>query len=635
MSDDDAPAITFVERHDPALRDGTYSVVVTHAVTSTVTPAADTDPIAESLTHERRFAVSGPRFSLAPDAIVGMFPPPNGQGEYATALPHVAFSRLTLPWARAADAAGTLPWLALVVIDDAEGVTPAAAHVSDLQRSALGPTTASYADAAGDLVLEYGQDWSDPCRVIDVPVDLWAAIAPSTDDLAWLAHTRVSTAGDQAAISVVVANRTPPTTGSATAHLVSLEGLAEWLPDRAGKAAAIAVGGVAATAVRLVSLASWTFSALTMEETFAGRLHGVSSGAFALPPVGDGSGAAGTAHRAIAAGYCALRHRTRSGEETVSWYRGPLAPCPVAPGRTPLPDPSTGAEPVGAADQLLRYDAATGMLDVSYAAAWQLGRLLAVQEDRFAAGLRAWKATLSQRTAVAAEAELISARVGEAVDPANPAALLRGRLVGALQADAATTEPDPAAPATGALFDLLNAAVGDLEALAEQHADAELPPELADWLGGLARLQGVPIGYLVPDERLLPAASDNGASSGSIRFFQVDGNWIAALLEGAFSIARASRAAAAHDTALAPVVAAAAPTPAASGFLLRSTVVDAWGDLQVTARDKAGKPLGVVRLDRLEPGCCCACSTASSPASISTSRRPRCTWTSATRSRAT
>ena len=78
----------------------------------------------------------------------------------------------------------------------------------------------------------------------------------------------------------------------------------------------------------------------------------------------------------------------RQGERTVSWYHGPLIPAenkfePQLPAR--------------AADELTRYDTAVGLLDVSYAAAWELGRLLALQSKQFSVRLYNWKRAHAQR----------------------------------------------------------------------------------------------------------------------------------------------------------------------------------------------------------------------------------------------
>jgi hypothetical protein len=83
---------------------------------------------------------------------------------------------------------------------------------------------------------------------------------------------------------------------------------------------------------------------------------------------------------AYARGFTALNHVMRQGETTVSWYRGPLVPLNHD-------KPKKQQEPVSCADELLRYDPDTGLFDVTYAAAWQLGRLLALQNQSFALAL--------------------------------------------------------------------------------------------------------------------------------------------------------------------------------------------------------------------------------------------------------
>ena len=64
-------------------------------------------------------------------------------------------------------------------------------------------------------------------------------------------------------------------------------------------------------------------------------------------------------------------------------------------------------------------------------------------------------------------------------------------------------------------------------ALAAQAGPA--PDDVSAWLADLQVLTGVPFAYLVPDSRMLPPES--------IRFFAVDPNWTAALVDGALSIA--------------------------------------------------------------------------------------------------
>ncbi|WP_416903660.1 hypothetical protein [Micromonospora echinospora] len=100
---------------------------------------------------------------------------------------------------------------------------------------------------------------------------------------------------------------------------------------------------------------------------------------------------------------------------------------------------------------------------------------------------------------------------------------------------------------------------------------------MRDWLTGLTRFEGVPFGYLVPDEGLLPAES--------IRFLGVDQTWVRHLVDGAVSVGRLGPADEARD--------AAAPLPlefpTLTGALIRSQVVSGYPGLLVDGyADRAG-----------------------------------------------
>lgn len=171
----------------------------------------------------------------------------------------------------------------------------------------------------------------------------------------------------------------------------------------------------------------------------------------------------------------------------------------------------------------------------------------------------------------------------------------------------------------------LSATLRDHAAIKQVIAEPALPDDLARWLGRLMLLSGVPYPYLVPDERMLPAES--------IRFFRLDTNWTAALVDGAFSIGRnlttgeqtvsmamdraASPTVGVHAIAGAQRVRAAmlgvAPPALAlqvlSGFLLRSRIVGAYPGLGVNAYaldpatgQPATAPLPLLRLEQLGTG---------------------------------
>ncbi|NWD73711.1 hypothetical protein HX890_06195 [Pseudomonas gingeri] len=142
---------------------------------------------------------------------------------------------------------------------------------------------------------------------------------------------------------------------------------------------------------------------------------------------------------------------------------------------------------------------------------------------------------------------------------------------------------------------------------------------IRDWLSELQMLKGVPFNYLVPDMAMLPDES--------LRFFQVDKGWLAALLDGAFSIGsttvdslaaqqaclalrtaaegavqscemrQALHAEAVPDAQCRPV----ATTGTLSGFVLRTNLLNAWPGLEVQGfADTA--VLSIVRMELLAPG---------------------------------
>jgi hypothetical protein len=124
------------------------------------------------------------------------------------------------------------------------------------------------------------------------------------------------------------------------------------------------------------------------------------------------------------------------------------------------------------------------------------------------------------------------------------------------------------------------------------------PPsaDITDFLAQLQLLSGVPFQYLVPNAKMLP--------NESIRFFQVDPNWIACLVDGAYSIGRATETDTLHDRVHASVLKAATGgggtgSPGVSGFLMRSLVVSGWPNLEVKAQDANKNPLPILRLERL------------------------------------
>lgn len=209
-------------------------------------------------------------------------------------------------------------------------------------------------------------------------------------------------------------------------------------------------------------------------------------------------------------GFLPLSHQFRKGKRAVSWYRGPLSVRSENPGFT---------LPAIAADQLLVLDKTTGMWDVSYAAAWQLGRLMALEDRKFS--LELFK--LKRRTSVAKKRADQPARSHLGLGNSNHAEGL-----------------------------------------------SEVKDKVLAWMRRCHLLEAVPLHYLVPEADMLP--------SESIRFFHIDPTWVRCLKDGAASIGRTSSAD--FDLDKNEDLAAEA-VPKLSGFLLRSELVAGYPGLQV------------------------------------------------------
>lgn len=519
--------IEFIQFHRPALPDGTYEITVTQTISTTDTRVPHT-----TYSVTRRFTVTDERHTLTPADILAVFPPVDSLGDHSNVLPHVILSRSTLPWERRADLGDeNTPWLALLLFNETEDGP--SSHVVTLGELML-PATGTVRWPG--LTLEAGQQASDKVTVIDVPKRLLSKIMPAKSDLAYLAHVRQGTdeagnlVGEQ--MAVIVGNRLPARGCVSAVHLVSLEG-------RYNNAGFDYQGAGDEDLIRLVSLQSWRFTSTDPEQTFSGLLTRLNHmpGTLRLPNIGHA-----TADAYLAQGFVPLSHRGRQGDQTVSWYRGPLLPGTNETQETKLPNR------IRAADELVRYHTAQGLFDVSYAAAWELGRLLALQSQMFAITLYRWKRAHVQQLREA-ERQLLHPRL-----PFS---------------DAATTA-------------------------------VSIPSEITTWFERLSRLEGIPFNYIVPDERLLPVES--------IRFFSVDPLWIDCLLDGAFSIGRVTTVDYQADTEMAHV--AANPHAILSGFLLRSNVVSGWPGLLVDGYgeiinddsfEPTSSPLPLLRMERLSP----------------------------------
>ncbi|KAL7939903.1 hypothetical protein V8C35DRAFT_288030 [Trichoderma chlorosporum] len=470
---------------------------------------------------------------------------------------------------------------------------------------------------------------------------------PDVSRYRWLSHVRkvdttgMANAGSTTGLlgerdslfSVIVSHRTGPldtaSPAPVVAHLVSIEGLETNMSYP-----------FQTEYVGLSSLHSWAYTSLppnslTVKDAF--KAIG-NSRELLRAPVSDAELAALRANKQagenvanrLLDGYTLVKYRTQTGECTTAFYRGPFTPTDVTyPLNQTWGDPSTH----GTDKQI--FDRQLGMMDISYSAAWQLGRTLALADRSFTVALARVRRQiqdigLEERKKDKMEKNTLFQTKAQTIQSlSNTIKLLSHLPQGSalLDSDVTNRWQSQAPDRVDASFQTMNNDEDEDEKqkLREQLKKAafqvsgvldhpELPydefgtPHSTDWAAVLGwildrmYLANIPPHYLMNELSLPPE---------SIRFFAIDRNWTDALIDGALSLANHLERS--DDSVRRAMVSAikrylATDSPSKDkglgrkppvplyGFLLRSELVTAFPDMVVTtgpvgANGEANKPI--------------------------------------------
>lgn len=356
----------FAESCVPPLQSGEY---IMKAVSRSKT-------LGDSVTAKQELWVEGARFTIAKEDICCVYPPENGRGSFGNSLPHIVFNRKTLPWERSTDtqtndAAGApsfhTPWIALLQLREGEGGIVS----TDTVQNAVNPKSSDI--YFPHLHLRKGEE-AEMCSYLDIETSLFRKVFPAYEDLAYLCHARQTepylksddTGGPKDEwCSAVMGARMPEISDEGKknrVYLISLEGYDNYSNhtqiDRFSH-------------VRFIVLYSWVYEAVSFPWHFKEICSSLKTGSLGLSAEGQNEEISAFLEN----GYIPMRHQIRNGDVSVSFYRGPLTPAVTAYQEIP---------PVSSADSLYIYDPDIGMFDVSYACAWQIGRLLTLNRKSIA-----------------------------------------------------------------------------------------------------------------------------------------------------------------------------------------------------------------------------------------------------------
>ena len=284
--------------------------------------------------------VIDPDYRVMNDSMVqSVFPPRGGKGAFSCRIPFIVFRDRSLPWRikPAFDDQSNIlnPWFVLLVLPEGSGES-----LSD-----------------GKLT---------------IPKDAFMKNIPKYSDLSYLTHVRKVEIENKVTdeenmtdvFSVMMGNRFIKG-GINSAYLISIIGIENVIQGKSK---------IPGDEITVDCMYNWGFESVDENYGIEQFMKNVSVDVLrpqekTNPNVIDDP---------MNLGYIPIRHYLINGDKTVSWYRGPFVPDRI----TPTDDP-----PVSFAVEKVSYDKRLSMLDVSYSSAWQLGRLLALSDTKYASQL--------------------------------------------------------------------------------------------------------------------------------------------------------------------------------------------------------------------------------------------------------
>ena len=357
--------------------------------TISVTQSLGLDALKQDGDNTVHVKIDGPQIALPGDMIAGVFPSPGSEDSPDEFLPHVALSRRTLPWERKGPDADNdnMPWVALVLFKESE------LRSSDEMKQAPAITVQKLAvqsipdlTTKNRLINTLKIPPTTEVQTLTVKNEILRKIMPKREELPLLCHMKRAIIDN----AIVISNRLPDSTPLAdnekpplhTAVLISVEQAPElfMLPT---------VGETT-----LIVLHQWTFrptGGFDFEQVFKSIAYRPNGGVLRfgnLPAlVGAGEQAPLSANfKSLIdpAGY--FLEPLEHDQEVNATYRSPLRPF--------APPPRSKGFAISAAPDEFRNAPAGTPLDFSHAAAFELGRLLALNDSAILDDLRDVQALL-------------------------------------------------------------------------------------------------------------------------------------------------------------------------------------------------------------------------------------------------
>lgn len=400
---DEEKKFKLIDSNPPPLSDGDYKVTVEQNVTS---PANSTFKV------EKDFCVTVNSEFLPDDAVFNLRPTPNERGDFSNELPYMVFNDPSYPWIREIkdDNGNIFPWIALIVVSEQEVV-----EEKDVEYRVLSKEVKEAPNKK--VYFPYILNKNSPCKdddkvhLITIKKNTFDKIMPTKEDRIWLTHSKrvdFSNVEDKISqkdgfFSVVIANRFPPCKESEivkdvdpqnndkniarvneedktvriknTVHLIAAD-----LYDDAKSDKLTGISLNEAESVELISLYHWN---IYSEKNEVFKNDEATDKSFVTLVKGLNKNGPPTEKTTLTEKALKL-HILRTGEKTFSWYHSPLQPMKYNQLDINNEDKFTS-------DGRLIYYKSNGLFDVSYSAAFNLGKLVTLSHKTEAQEIMEWR----------------------------------------------------------------------------------------------------------------------------------------------------------------------------------------------------------------------------------------------------
>lgn len=417
----------FADNYIPPLTEGKYCVTFTQDVSNS------------HFKNTKDFCVAVNTEILTENDIFSLYPLPEQVGDFSTELPFIVLNNPTYPWIKdATNSNGEknndnnnkhIPWPALIVVSEKEIIEETDVPYEELN---------NLAQEAG-VYFPYDEDKNrislckptDKIHVITITTDTFKKIMPTPEDRYWLTHCKkidLSDAEDKTAqndgyFSVILANRFPPNKADQIIPLKNKnvninqdeneESINNKITNTVHLIAAYCYDNYKSdskynesTDVKLISLYHWKIYSDTdkdvVDKSFEPLIKGLNNDPDKKDPDNKNSEDTvskinGSVHKQTL-----KPHFLRTGEKTYSLYHSPIQPINF--------DRAQGlnGESNYTSDRRLIYYKDQGIFDVSYAAAFNLGRIVTLSHKAEAQQIVKWRNDQRSKNQIKAQKDAIN-----------------------------------------------------------------------------------------------------------------------------------------------------------------------------------------------------------------------------------